>query len=319
MLATKTRWRRERVMPVVVVVGQIGRDLVLSLDGLPEAGGSTEVRGRRELLGGKGANQAVACRQLGAEVALVGVVGTDSAGEEVLAQAARDGIDVGAVVRRPGVPTALLVDLVGPRGVRRLLEDVGARMLLGAEDVRASRDLLRSADAVLVQLQQPGAAVAEALEAAAAGGVLTVADGAPADGTVRRRVLGTADVVRADTAEAEALVGWAPQDVPGTVRAVESLLAEGPRVVALATGEGDVVAWPGGHVVLPHLGEDPVDPTGAGDSFVAALTVALLRGESPESAAWWAAAAAAEVVGTAGGRPDLDLDRLRESASRARR
>ncbi len=306
-------------MSGVVVVGQVGRDLVLTVEELPEAGGSAEVRERQELLGGKGANQAVACRQLGAEVRLVGVVGTDSAGEQVLAQAAGDGIDVGAVVRRPGAPTALLVDLVGPRGVRRLLEDLDARMLLGAEDVRASRDLLRSADAVLVQLQQPGPAVTEALEAASAGGALTVADGAPADGAVRRRVLDTAAVVRADAAEAEALVGWAPDGVPETVRAAQSLLEEGPRVVALATGDGDVVAWPGGHVVLPRLGEDPVDPTGAGDAFVAALTVALLRGESPETAAWWAAAAAAEVVGTAGGRPDLDLDRLRGSASRARR
>ncbi|KUG60970.1 carbohydrate kinase [Kocuria rosea subsp. polaris] len=305
-------------MSGVVVVGQVARDLVLTVEELPAAGGSTDVLERQELLGGKGANQAVGCRQLGAEVQLVGVVGRDRAGEEVLAQAAGDGIGVGAVVRRSGASTALLVDLVGPRGVRRLLEDVDARTLLTAEDVRASRDLLRSADAVLVQLQQPGPAVAEALEAAAAGGALTVADGGPADEDVRRRVLATAAVVRADTAEAEALVGWAPQDVPGTVRAARSLLAEGPRVVALATGEGDVVAWPGGHVVLPHLGEDPVDPTGAGDAFVAALTVALLRGESPESAAWWAAAAAAQVVGTAGGRPDLDPDRLRESAARAR-
>ncbi|MFI7579902.1 PfkB family carbohydrate kinase [Kocuria kalidii] len=306
-------------MSGVVVVGQVARDLVLGVEELPEAGGSTDVLERQELLGGKGANQAVACRQLGATVRLVGVVGDDRAGEEVLAQAAGDGIDVGAVVRRPGAPTALLVDLVGPRGVRRLLEDVDPRMLLGAEDVRACAEAVRSADAVLVQLQQPGPAVLEALAAAGAGGALTVADGAPADGAVRRRVLDAAAVVRADTAEAGALVGWAPRDVPGTVRAARSLLAEGPRVVALATGDGDVVAWPGGHVVLPHLDEDPVDPTGAGDSFVAALTVALLRGESPESAAWWAAAAAAEVVGTAGGRPDLDLARLRGTAARARR
>lgn len=306
-------------MSGVVVVGQVARDLVLTVEQLPEADGATDVLERQELLGGKGANQAVGCRQLGAEVQLVGVVGQDPAGEEVLAQAAGDGIDVGAVVRRPGAPTALLVDLVGPRGVRRLLEDVDARVLLGAEDVRAGAERIRSADAVLVQLQQPGPAVAEALDAASAGGALTVADGAPADGASRRLVLDTAHVVRADTAEAEALVGWAPQDVAGIVRAAQSLLAEGPRVVALATGKGDVVAWPGGHVVLPHLGEDPVDPTGAGDAFVAALTVGLLRGESPECAAWWAAAAAAEVVGTAGGRPDLDLDRLRAAAARARR
>ncbi len=306
-------------MSGVVVVGQVGRDLVLRVEELPGEGGAAPVLERRELLGGKGANQAVACRRLGAEVRLVGVVGADAAGEAVLAQADGDGIDVGAVVRREGAPTALLVDVVGPRGVRRLLEDVDDRVLLTAADVRAGREALRTADAVLVQLQQPGPAVTEALAAAAAGGAMVVADGAPADAAVRRRVLNAAAVVRADTAEAEALVGWAPQDVPGTVRAARSLLEEGPRVVALASGEGDVVAWPEGHVVLPHLAEDPVDPTGAGDAFVAALSVALLRGESPETAAWWAAAAAAEVAGAAGGRPAFDLDRVRESAARARR
>lgn len=222
------------------------------------------------------------------------------------------------MVRRAGATTALLVDLVGPPGERRLLEDTADDVLLRAGDVRASELLLHAADAVLVQLQQPGPAVTAALDSAAVG-ALVVADGAPADDDVRRRVLDHADVVRADTAETEALVGWAPSDVPGTVRAAESLLEQGPRVVALAAaGEGDVVAWRGGHVVLPQLGEDPVDPTGGGDAFVAALTVGLLRGEDPETAAWWAAAAAAQVVGTAGGRPDLALDRLRAMADCAR-
>lgn len=304
-------------MSGVVVVGQVGRDLVLVVDGIPGEGGSADVRERQELLGGKGANQAVACRRLGAEVELVGVVGDDRAGEEVLAQASADGIGVTGVVRRGGVPTALLVDVVGPPGVRRLLEDVDPGTLLTAEDVRARAGLLRDADAVLVQLQQPGPAVAEALAAAAAGGALTVADGAPADTATRRAVLDAAAVVRADGPESEALVGWAPQGVEETLRAARELLEEGPRVVALAAGDADVVAWAEGHVVLPHLGEDPVDPTGGGDAFVAALAVALLRGEDPGTAAWWAAAAAAQVVGTAGGRPHLDLDRLRATARRA--
>ncbi|MGX5359491.1 PfkB family carbohydrate kinase [Kocuria sp. KH4] len=303
-------------MPGVVVVGQVARDLVLVVDRVPGEGGAADVRERRELLGGKGANQAVACRRLGAEVELVGVVGADRAGEDVLAQAAADGIGVTGVLRRESVPTALLVDVVGPPGVRRLLEDVAPGALLTAGDVRSRAGLLRDADAVLVQLQQPGPAVAAAL--AAADGALVVADGAPADARTRRRVLDAADVVRADGSEAEALVGWAPHGVPETVRAARQLLAEGPRVVALAAGEADVVAWPGGHVVLPHLGEDPVDPTGAGDAFVAALAVALLRGEDPRTAAWWAAAAAAQVVGTPGGRPHLDPDRLRETVRQHR-
>ncbi|GEO96012.1 PfkB family carbohydrate kinase [Kocuria turfanensis] len=303
-------------MPGVVVVGQVARDLVLVVDRVPEEGGSADVRERQELLGGKGANQAVACRRLGAEVELIGVVGADRAGEDVLAQAAADGIGVAGVLRREGVPTALLVDVVGPPGVRRLLEDVAPAALLTAEDVRARAGLLRDADAVLVQLQQPGPAVVETLTAA--GGALVVADGAPADARTRRRVLDAADVVRADGSEAEALAGWAPRGVPETVRAAQELLEEGPSVVALAAGDADVVAWAGGHVVLPHLGEDPVDPTGAGDAFVAALAVALLHGEDPGTAAWWAAAAAAQVVGTAGGRPHLDPDRLRETVRRHR-
>ncbi|MEG9250031.1 PfkB family carbohydrate kinase [Arthrobacter sp. Soc17.1.1.1] len=305
-------------MSGVVVVGQVARDLVLTIHGMPDEGGSVAVHHRRELLGGKGANQAVACRQLGADVQLVGVVGDDRAGQDVVNQAAEDGIGVTCVVRRPGVATALLVDIVEPNGVRRLLEDVAAGVLLTAEDVRASRELLQSADAVLVQLQQPGPAVSEALEGGAAGGALMVADGAPADEDVRRLVLCHAAVVRADEKEVEALAGWKPRNVTETVDAARSLLSEGPRVVALAApGEGNVVAWPLGHVVLPHLDEAPLDPTGAGDAFVAALTIGLLRGESPESAAWWAAAAAAQVVGTAGGRPDLNAHQLGVDARHA--
>src|SRR3712207_831964 len=126
-------------MADVVVLGQVGRDLVLRTAALPGAGGSATVAERRELLGGKGANQAVALAQLGVPVALVGVVGDDSAGTEAVAQAAADGIDVSAVQRRRGAATALLVDLVEDGGVR-LLEDVPDAVLLTPDDVAAAAD-----------------------------------------------------------------------------------------------------------------------------------------------------------------------------------
>ncbi|WP_255371881.1 carbohydrate kinase family protein [Cellulosimicrobium sp. CUA-896] len=94
--------------PTVVVLGQVARDLVLAIDTLPDGGGSTAVRERRELLGGKGANQALACLRLGLDAAVVGVVGDDDAGRDVLAQARADGLDTDGVVRRGGCATALL-------------------------------------------------------------------------------------------------------------------------------------------------------------------------------------------------------------------
>jgi ribokinase len=306
-------------MPDVVVVGQIARDLVLGVDTMPAGGGSTEVRHRAELLGGKGANQAVGLRQLTVTAGLVGVVGDDAAGADVLRQAGEDGIDVEGVVRRSGATTALLVDVVEEGGVRRLLEHVPAEVLLRPDDVRGAELLLRSARMVLVQLQQPGPAVMAALDVARDAGVPVMTDGAPADDRTRDAVLAGAAVIRADDSEAGQLLGEAPSDVDAAVEAARALLEHGPVVVALASGsQADVVAWRGGHVVMPLLGSQPVDPTGAGDAFVAALATAILRGDEPEHAAWLASAAAAATVGHLGGRPRLDLGRLEPAARRAR-
>jgi ribokinase len=293
-------------MPDVVVVGQIGRDLVLGIDELPDAGGSADVHSRDELLGGKGANQAVGLSQLGVAVGLVGVVGADAPGDDVVAQAARDGIDVTGVVRRAGARTALLVDVVEPGGVRRLLEHVPDDVLLRVEDVRAAAPLLRAARMVVLQLQQPGPAVVEALRLARDAGARVVADGAPEDDDVRDAILAGASVLRADDSEAALLVGHELDGVPAAIEAAGSLVDAGPEVVALAVGDaGNVVAWRGGHVVVPLLGGDPVDPTGGGDAFVAGLTAALLRGADPAEAGRLAAAAAASTVARRGGRPEL--------------
>jgi ribokinase len=136
----------------IVVLGQVGRDLVLRVDELPTTGGSATVRERRELLGGKGANQAVALAQLGVPVALVGVVGDDRAGDEARTQAARDGVDVSAVARRSGTATALLLDLVEVGGRRRLVESVPDGVLLTPDDVRSGRGLIAGCAAVSLQL-----------------------------------------------------------------------------------------------------------------------------------------------------------------------
>ncbi len=118
------------------VVGQIARDLVLVVDTVPGASQSADIYQRRELLGGKGANQAVALAQLGMRPALAGVVGEDQIAQRLLTQARHDRVDVSAVVRRPGVRTALIVDIVDGTGRWRYLEDIPAEMLLtkGVQD-----------------------------------------------------------------------------------------------------------------------------------------------------------------------------------------
>ena len=122
--------------------GQIARDLVLVVDTMPGASQSADVYQRREVLGGKGANQAVALAQLGMRPALAGVVGEDQIGQRLLTQAQHDRVDVSAVIRRPGIRTALVVDIVDGNGQWRYLEDIPAGMLLIEGDVQACQHLL---------------------------------------------------------------------------------------------------------------------------------------------------------------------------------
>ncbi|OBK83732.1 PfkB family carbohydrate kinase [Mycolicibacter sinensis] len=287
----------------VTVVGQIGRDLVLRSAGLPAAGGSTRVVQRRELLGGKGANQAVGLAQLGVPVALIGVVGDDDAGAAVREQAARDGVDVSGVIERG--ETALLVDLVDEPGSRRLFEHIPESSLLTPADVQRCEARIAGSDMVSLQLQQPAEAVLAAARTARRHGAQVVADGNP-PAEARDEMLCHIDVLRADADEAALLAGE-PVTSPAAARALAGRLLEaGPRLVALAIPDvGDLVVWPDGHAMV-GLSKAPVlDRTGAGDAFVAGLIAALRRGADPAQAGRLAAAAAAACVAHLGGRPHL--------------
>ncbi|GLY22110.1 PfkB family carbohydrate kinase [Micromonospora sp. NBRC 101691] len=289
----------------VMVVGQVARDLVLQVDEVPDAGGTAPVRRRRELLGGKGANQAVGLAQLGVRVGLLGVVGEDEVGRTLLAQAHADGIDVASVIRRDGTSTGLIVDVVDAGAHWRYLEDLPEPVLLTEEDVTAAADALTTARAVVVQLQQPPAAALAAARLAHGAGRLVVLDGAPAP-EAADDLLATATVLRADGQETALLTGREPTDAAGGLRAARDLLARGPSLVAVEVdGAGNAFAWPDDEMFVPLSDTTTVDTTGAGDAFVAALTASLLRDEPRDRLARLAVAAAGATVGSPGGRPAL--------------
>lgn len=138
-----------------MVVGQIARDIVLQVDSIPAAGSAAPATQRLEMLGGKGANQALGLVQLGLRVSLLSAVGDDPAGEWLLGHAAADGIDTTWVARRPGAESGLIVSAVGPDGWR-YVESLPAQVLVSPGDVALAEPAIRKADTMVIQLQQPG-------------------------------------------------------------------------------------------------------------------------------------------------------------------
>jgi ribokinase len=301
-----------------VVVGQLARDLVLVADDVPGPGESRPVRLRREMLGGKGANQAVALVQLGMRPILVAVAGDDDTGTEMLAQAQHDGIDVSGVIRRTNTRTGLIVDIVDRAGGWRYLEDLPPSVLLTEKDVTAAGDLFAGSRWASVQLQQPAKAALTAAALAREAGCLIVLDGTPADERCRAELLAAATVLRADPREATLLAGSAIDSPDDARRAAGALLDQGPSLVALAVGgAGNYFAWQGqpwgsGELWLPLPPTPITDITGAGDALTAGLISGLDSSDSPERAARLAVAAAGATVGHPGGRPALTARALSE-------
>lgn len=286
-----------------VVVGQVGRDLVLRVDGDVASDATADVLERREMLGGKGANQAVALTQLGGQAALVGAVGEDDVGGKLLSEAQRDGIDVCAVAQRDR--SALLVDVVDRTGQRRLYEDIPSPSLATVADVRRGERHVRTAGTVCIQLQQPAETVIAAARLAREAGVRVALDGG-IEGGARDEVLALADVVRADAVEAAQLVGFTVDGEDAASEAAAMLVDRGIGVVAIEVpGRGDLVVWQDDRTLLPLTDAEVLDRTGAGDAFFAGLVTGLARGWSPADAGGLASRCASATVGRLGGRPDL--------------
>lgn len=186
-----------------------------------------------------------------------------------------------------------------------LLEDVPESSLVQVADLDRSISVFDGADTVSLQLQQPPATVLEAAQRARRRGLRVVADGAPAP-HIRAELLAAVDVIRADATEASLIAGREITTAEQAFELATHLLTCGPGLVAVAVPKvGDLVAWNGGSELFEFADVDVVDPTGAGDAFVAGLIAALRDGAAPPEAGKLAAAAASATVQRLGGRPDL--------------
>jgi ribokinase len=324
--AGRTHPTGQALPPLVTVVGGYGTGMTVRTARVPERGETIGDAVFSAGPGGKASNQAVGVARLGVRAALVSAVGGDTLGKEARPFWDAEGVDHTHVVTVPGAATMVGTILVELDGENRIIVAPGALDHLTEQHVRAAAPLIAASDLVLISQEVPEAVVVAALQVAHENGVRTQLNPAPGR-ALPPGCEQLVDVLTPNASEARLLAGLPPadgaddalapvdDDPEGDRREADHLLdclrAVYPTTTLVLTRgrHGAVVDAADGppttsgsdaldrrFAVPAPTGVVPVDTTGAGDAFNAALAVALVQRRPLRDAVTFAVAAGAFAI-----------------------
>lgn len=284
----------------VVVIGSSNTDMTIKAERLPKPGetilGGVFVMGP----GGKGANQAVAARRLGADVSFICKVGKDIFGDNAIEGYRKEGIDTSRILRSDKASGTALI-LVDAKAENCISVAPGANGDLSPEDIDSVADVIRSAGYLILQLEIPVESVLRAARIAHEAGVYVILNPAPAC-PLPRELFSYVSLITPNQTESALLTGIEDN----LDAAVDKLLEMGVKDVVVTLGsKGSMVVSGGERTFVPSQKVNAVDTTAAGDTFCGALCVALSEGCSLVQAAQFATKASALTVQKMGAQDSI--------------
>lgn len=275
--------------PKILVVGSFVKDLIVSTHKFPDKGETVLGYGFQMATGGKGANQAIQAARLGAQVTMVGKVGSDDFGKDLVNACLESGIDCSKVMVDLRQPSSvgnvqLLVDENGTTQ-NRIIVVPGANMSITPAEIQFLRTEIGQYDMVLLQLEIPMEINRMVVDYASQAGVPVMLNTAPSD-AVSPEILSRLTYISLNECEARDMTGI-PIRVSGraadqgSVRsAIEKLLDKGVKNVLITLGTaGAAFGNRDEFFLIPALDKiTSVDPTGAGDAFIGAFSTFVSMG-----------------------------------------
>lgn len=289
-------------MGKVVVVGSINVDLVFTSDIRPNAGETVLGKDFNTIPGGKGANQAVAASRLGSEVYMIGCVGDDGNGQFSIDNFKKNGVDVSAIAIDKISPTGV-ANIIVAENDNSIIVVSGANYKVTKEMIDANKDLITSADIVLVQLEIPMDVTEYTVNMCYENNVKVILNPAPAV-KLSENIIDKASYITPNEHECRIIFGLDEND------SIDEMLKKYPEKLLITVGSKGVKYHNGNDIVtVPANKVEVVDTTGAGDTCNGALAAALVSGYNLYDAIAFANKAAGISVtklGAQGGMPRLE-------------
>ena len=284
----------------ISVVGSIHMDFIIFVGRFPKPGETITGKGFEMQPGGKGANQAVAAARLGKEVYMIGRVGDDYVGDQLIRNLKENKVNTFHVFKTPGVHSGIALITVDSKGENTIVVAPGADNYLLPKDIDDAEESLKKSKILLIQYEIPPETIQYAVKKAKNLGLTVIVNPA----FVRKlpnEFYKYVDILTPNRLEALEITGEKT-----VLEAGRKLLKMGVGTVVITLGaEGALVFHGKGHFKIPAVKVKPVDTTGAGDAFNGALAVAILEEKSIEEAVKFASAAAALKVTKPGAQRGL--------------
>ncbi|MCG7381170.1 ribokinase [Paenibacillus sp. ACRRY] len=286
-------------MAKICVIGSSSMDLVVTSSRRPGAGETVLGESFKTVPGGKGANQAVAAARLGGDVTMIGRVGDDAFGQDIL-----NNFKANAVNTQNVKPVTHLesgtAHIILAEGDNSIVVVEAANREVTPSYVDHAGEVIRDADIVLIQQEIPEETVVHVSSLCAEYGTPLLLNPAPAR-KVPQEVIDNAAYITPNEHEAEILFqGMSPAEA----------LRKYPNKLFITEGSKGVRYFDGAEEILvPTYKVEAVDTTGAGDTFNAAFAVALAEGKPLQESIRFANRAASLSVtkfGAQGGMPTRD-------------
>lgn len=256
----------------VAVLGSINLDVKALVLNYPERGQTALAKRINMLPGGKGSNQAVAAAKLGGKVAMVGMVGADGAGKQLLDDMNSWGVDTQFVKQSSDEGTGTFIVQIDQTSENTMVGTLGANAALQGDQVVRSLSEIE-APVLLMQLETSRDSVMAALRTGREKGMYIILDPAPADGFFEES-LTYADCVTPNQQETERITGIKVTNKVEAIKAAKAIHRMGPSTVIVKLGsEGSVVLHQDDIYEIDSVKVKAVDSVCAGDVFAGALAV----------------------------------------------
>ena len=289
-------------MKNILVVGSINMDMVITVDRVPHMGETVSGKEFMTAPGGKGANQALAAARLGGKVRMLGRIGTDSFGTELINYLTEGGVDTSSVKKSQTNTGVALITVCN--GDNMIILEKGANYSILPEDIDKNKDFFEWADLVIMQFEIPLNTVLTAAKCAKANNCTVVLNPAPVEG-FSSEILDYIDIIVPNEYEGGIILGKTSASVNDARQLVLDFAAKNVQAVVTLGSDGSVYYSDGQVKHCPAQKTNVIDTTAAGDSFIAGLCVALCEGKNFDDSVSFATKVAAITVSRKGAGTSL--------------